>query len=113
MPEKQRTPPEGSGLTIIPAVEVKPEEVGPLSLRYVDGVPQLVISGGTVPPTGWQWVDGDGNVLAAYIATRCSHRRAGWTSPRTSPRLQAPAWPGQAARKGAADHKHPAKRCRD
>jgi hypothetical protein len=66
-PEKQ-TPPEDSGLTIIPAAEVKPEEVGTLSLRYVDGVAQLVVSGGTIVPAGLTVVDESGNPVAAYAA---------------------------------------------
>ncbi|MFF1904818.1 hypothetical protein [Kitasatospora sp. NPDC058218] len=56
------------GLTVIPAEEVNPEDVGTLSLRYVDGVPQLVVSGGTVVPAGLTVVDGTGNAVAVYNA---------------------------------------------
>ncbi|MFD4926178.1 hypothetical protein ACFWNE_33380 [Streptomyces goshikiensis] len=62
---------EASGnpeLTVIPASEVKPEDMGALSLRYVDGVPQLVVSGGTVIPAGLTVVDGAGNAVASYTA---------------------------------------------
>ncbi|MFF2964876.1 hypothetical protein ACFVT1_39785 [Streptomyces sp. NPDC057963] len=57
---------EVTDLGLIPATEVKPEDAGLLSLRYVDGVPQLVVSGGTVIPTGLTVVDASGNAVAEY-----------------------------------------------
>ncbi|MFD3788816.1 hypothetical protein [Streptomyces cyaneofuscatus] len=54
--------------TLIPATEVKPEDIGALSLRYVNGVAQLVVSGGTAIPAGLTVVDADGNDVAAYKA---------------------------------------------
>ncbi|MFE7267807.1 hypothetical protein ACFU9B_38300 [Streptomyces sp. NPDC057592] len=57
---------EVTALGLIPATEVKPEDAGLLSLRYVDGVPQLVVSGGTVIPTGLTVVDASGNAVAEY-----------------------------------------------
>ncbi|WP_406399717.1 hypothetical protein OH805_11660 [Streptomyces sp. NBC_00879] len=67
MSDEQATP-QATELPIIPAAEVNPEDVGTLSLRYVDGVPQLVVSGGTVVPTGLTVLDSSGNVVALYTA---------------------------------------------
>ncbi|MFF4104376.1 hypothetical protein [Streptomyces sp. NPDC001903] len=53
---------------LIPADQVKPEDIGTLSLRYVDGVPQLVVSSGTAIPAGLTVVDAAGNAVAAYTA---------------------------------------------
>ncbi|UQA94918.1 hypothetical protein [Streptomyces halobius] len=52
----------------IPATEVKPEDIGSLSLRYVDGVPQLVVSGGTGIPADLTVVDASGSAVATYAA---------------------------------------------
>lgn len=60
--------PESPDLSAVPVTEIKPEDIGSLSLRYVDGVPQLVVSGGTAIPAGLTVVDGAGNVVAAYAA---------------------------------------------
>ncbi|MEU9033059.1 hypothetical protein AB0D46_37285 [Streptomyces sp. NPDC048383] len=40
--------PEVTDLGLIPSSEVKPDDVGALSVRYVDGVPVLVVTGGAV-----------------------------------------------------------------
>ncbi|MFI6471418.1 hypothetical protein ACIBL5_14365 [Streptomyces sp. NPDC050516] len=63
---------------LIPTDQVNPEDIGALSLRYVDGVPQLSVSGGTVIPAGLPVVDGAGNAVAAYTAGTASklHPRA-------------------------------------
>ncbi|WP_330261803.1 hypothetical protein [Streptomyces sp. NBC_00539] len=53
-------------VTLVPVAEVKSEEVGTLSLRYVDGVPQLVVSGGKAFPANLAAVDGSGNQVATY-----------------------------------------------
>ncbi|MFB0631568.1 hypothetical protein [Streptomyces sp. AB3(2024)] len=53
----------------IPAAEVKPDDLGTLSLRYVEGVAQLVLSGGSVMPAGLTVVDGSGNAVAVYAAS--------------------------------------------
>ncbi|PYC67785.1 hypothetical protein C7C46_30030 [Streptomyces tateyamensis] len=37
-------------------------------MRYVDGVPQLVVSGGTAIPAGLTVVDRSGSTIAAYSA---------------------------------------------
>lgn len=60
--------PVGTGPNLIPASEVKPEDIGALSLHYADGVPVLVVSGGTVVPAGITIVDNEGAVVGAYIA---------------------------------------------
>ncbi|MFE7598106.1 hypothetical protein [Streptomyces sp. NPDC057494] len=67
----QFTPPTTEP-TLIPADQVKPEDVGRLSLRYVDGVAQLVVSGGTAIPGGLAVVDESGNTVAAYTAGAAS-----------------------------------------
>ncbi|MFH8574097.1 hypothetical protein [Streptomyces sp. NPDC017993] len=56
---------EKAPFEIIDVSEGKPEEVGTLSLRYVDGTPVLVISGGTVIPAGFTVVDDSGKPVAA------------------------------------------------
>ncbi|MFE9368153.1 hypothetical protein ACFYNN_36585 [Streptomyces sp. NPDC006978] len=61
-------PEQEAPFEVIDVSEVKPEDVGTLSLRYVDGAPQLVLTGGTVFPTTLQLVNGSGNVLGAYTA---------------------------------------------
>lgn len=53
---------------LIDVSEVKPEDVGTLSLRYVDGTPILVVSGGKAVPTSLMVVDGSGTTVAAYTA---------------------------------------------
>ncbi|UQX04745.1 hypothetical protein [Streptomyces sp. RerS4] len=50
------------------ASEVTPEDIGTLSLRYVAGQPQLVVSGGTLIPAALPVIDGAGNTVAAYTA---------------------------------------------
>ncbi|MGP3636871.1 hypothetical protein ACTU45_26535 [Streptomyces sp. 24-1644] len=66
--------PEGAGSSevtdvgLIPAEQVKPGELGTLSLRYVDGMAQLVVSDGVVIPAGLTVVDGAGNAVAVYTA---------------------------------------------
>ncbi|MFD3788815.1 hypothetical protein [Streptomyces cyaneofuscatus] len=65
---------QGTGDTTSPnlegviVTEVKPEDIGALSLRYVDGVAQLAVSGGTAIPAGLRVVDGSGNAVAVYTA---------------------------------------------
>lgn len=59
---------EDTDAVLIPATEVKPEDVGTLSLRYVGNVPQLVVSGGTVIPAELTVMDASGNAVAAYAA---------------------------------------------
>lgn len=58
--------PEASEVTLLPVAEVKPEDIGSLSLRYVDGVATLVVSGGTVLPAELPVLDGQGNAVASF-----------------------------------------------
>lgn len=64
--------PETTEPALIPADQVKPEGVGTLSLRYLDGVAQLVVSGGAVIPGGITVVDASGNAVAGYTARSSS-----------------------------------------
>ncbi|MVU77097.1 hypothetical protein GPX89_07530 [Nocardia sp. ET3-3] len=64
--------PEAAAVDVIPADEVKAEDVGALSLRYVNGVPSLVVSGGAVIPTALAVVDPQGTEVAAYGVTAVS-----------------------------------------
>ncbi|MFI6982646.1 hypothetical protein ACIBSV_29140 [Embleya sp. NPDC050154] len=43
--------PEGAALTPIPADQVKPEDIGILSIEYQNGEPVVIVSGGKVVPT--------------------------------------------------------------
>ncbi|MFI6041832.1 hypothetical protein ACIA8C_09370 [Nocardia sp. NPDC051321] len=67
MSDEQVTP-ENTESSEIPAteIEIKPENVAMLSLRYVDGVPTLVVSGGTVAPAAIMAVDSSGTPVALY-----------------------------------------------
>ncbi|MEV7401994.1 hypothetical protein AB0N93_16610 [Streptomyces sp. NPDC091267] len=58
--------PEASEVMLLPVAEVKPEDIGSLSLRYVDGVATLVVSGGTVLPAELPVLDGQGNAVASF-----------------------------------------------
>ncbi|AUG78880.1 hypothetical protein ACWC98_21670 [Streptomyces goshikiensis] len=60
--------PETTELALIPADQVNPEDLGTLSLRYVDGVAQLVVSGGRAIPQTIAIVDYSGAPVAAYSA---------------------------------------------
>lgn len=55
-------------VTTVPASEVKPEDVGTLSLRYVDGAPVLVITGGHLAPSAIPAVNESGDVVATFTA---------------------------------------------
>ncbi|MFF3624910.1 hypothetical protein [Streptomyces sp. NPDC002467] len=66
MANKQE-PTEVPGLTVIPAEDLKPADIGVLSVRYVDGAAQLVVSGGIALPAHLPVVDAGGAVVAAYL----------------------------------------------
>lgn len=51
---------------LIPASQVKPEDIGTLAIEYRDGQPVIVISGGTVIPAGLTAVDASENAVATY-----------------------------------------------
>ncbi|MBP0452800.1 MULTISPECIES: hypothetical protein [unclassified Kitasatospora] len=52
--------------TPVPASEVKPEEVGTLTLEYKDGQPVLTVRGGRFIPNGIPVLDASGTQLASY-----------------------------------------------
>ncbi|KMO96055.1 hypothetical protein [Streptomyces roseus] len=60
--------PEATEPTLIPADQVKPEDIGTLSIEYRDGQPVVVVSGGTALPAGLTVVDGSGDAVAVYAA---------------------------------------------
>ncbi|MGW0251966.1 hypothetical protein ACWDYH_35590 [Nocardia goodfellowii] len=68
MTESQAEP-EGTRLVTIPATEVKPQDIGSLSVRYTDGVPELVLTSGNFAPQSIPITDGAGRLLATYTAT--------------------------------------------
>ncbi|WP_406507141.1 hypothetical protein [Streptomyces sp. NBC_00212] len=55
-------------LGAIPATEIRPEDVGTLSVRYVDAVPVLTISGGAADPAALTVQDASGNPVGIYTA---------------------------------------------
>lgn len=57
----------------IPMTEIRSQEVGTFSVRYVDGTPHLVVTGGTVIPPVLTVLDGSGSVVAEYTT---SHSRS-------------------------------------
>jgi hypothetical protein len=67
MSDEQVTPANAES-SEIPAteIEIKPGDVAMLSLRYVDGVPTLVVSGGTAVPAAITAVDDSGTPVALY-----------------------------------------------
>ncbi|MFF2127102.1 hypothetical protein ACFVW1_17180 [Streptomyces olivochromogenes] len=78
--KEQQTPPEDGGLIIVTpqesgvdilqAEEVKPEDVTTLALHYRDGVPVLVGAGGNSFPSVIQLIDGSGHVIGAYTVNQ-------------------------------------------
>ncbi|MFG2147533.1 hypothetical protein ACGFRG_25615 [Streptomyces sp. NPDC048696] len=58
--------PKATEPALVPADQVKPEDMGALSLRYVDDVAQLVVSGGTAAPAAITIVDGSGSPVGIY-----------------------------------------------
>ncbi|MCX4826040.1 hypothetical protein OG883_40930 [Streptomyces sp. NBC_01142] len=68
MSDEQARTAETVPLGEIPATEVNPEDVGTLSLRYVDGVPVLVVSGGSIIPASLTVVNESGSPIAKYAA---------------------------------------------
>lgn len=65
---------------LIPAGQVKPEDIGTLSIEYRDGQPVIVVSSGTYIPAGLPVVDGSGNVVTTYTAARVSKAEPGISS---------------------------------
>ncbi|MFD3788814.1 hypothetical protein [Streptomyces cyaneofuscatus] len=59
----------------IPADQVKPEDIGTLSIEYRDGQPVIVVSGGKSIPAGLTIVDETDAPVGAYVASVESARR--------------------------------------
>ncbi|MGW8889737.1 hypothetical protein [Streptomyces sp. NPDC055749] len=55
---------------LIPADQVKPEDIGTLSIEYRDGRPVIVVNGGTAVPASLTVVDGSGHAVARYADDR-------------------------------------------
>ncbi|MFD5504653.1 hypothetical protein ACFWJS_33930 [Streptomyces sp. NPDC127061] len=68
--------PEATEPTLIPADQVKPEDIGTLSIEYRDGWAVVVASGGTYIPAGLTVVDRIGNAVAVYTATSVAAAQA-------------------------------------
>ncbi|MFE7268252.1 hypothetical protein ACFU9B_40660 [Streptomyces sp. NPDC057592] len=60
-PAPVRYTPEATGPALTPAGQVKPEDIGTLSIEYRDGQPVIVVSGGTAIPEKISVVDASGN----------------------------------------------------
>ncbi|GBQ03573.1 hypothetical protein SSP531S_50480 [Streptomyces spongiicola] len=58
--------PEATEPVLIPADQVKPEDIGTLSIEYRGGQPVVVVSGGRYVPARLTVADGAGNAVAAY-----------------------------------------------
>ncbi|MFE4336614.1 hypothetical protein ACFRQM_46935 [Streptomyces sp. NPDC056831] len=74
-PAPVKVTPEAAEPALIPASEVKPEDIGTLSLEYRDGQPVIVVSGGTMIPAGFSVVHESGKSLATYSAGPVGVRR--------------------------------------
>lgn len=67
-PDAQAADNSGVTLGMIPATQAKPE-ITILSLRYMDGLPQLVVHGQTSLPNRLDAVDASGTVVATYAVS--------------------------------------------
>ncbi|GGT07435.1 hypothetical protein P6B95_30790 [Streptomyces atratus] len=74
-PAKVQLPTEATEPVLIPASEVKPEDIATLSVEYRDGQPVLIANGGKHIPAGLTVMDGAGNAVAAYAAEALQSRR--------------------------------------
>ncbi|MFD9302229.1 hypothetical protein ACFWCB_05980 [Streptomyces sp. NPDC060048] len=61
---------------LIPASEVKPEDIGTLSIEYRDGKPVIIVNGGTAVPGDLTVLNNAGNPVASYVATPRAHTQA-------------------------------------
>ncbi|MER5539167.1 hypothetical protein [Streptomyces mirabilis] len=66
-PARVQMPSTASGP--IPEAEIKPEDIGVLSVRYVKGHPVIVVNGGSVLLAELPVVDATGNAVTTYSAT--------------------------------------------
>ncbi|MER5638435.1 hypothetical protein ABT095_15925 [Kitasatospora sp. NPDC002227] len=53
---------------LVPADQVKPEDIATLSIEYREGQPVIVVRGGRAVPATLAITGPDGNVVAAYTA---------------------------------------------
>ncbi|MFF3693813.1 hypothetical protein [Streptomyces sp. NPDC002221] len=63
------SPPPAPGAavpTLVPADQVKPEDVGTLSIEYRDGCPVIVVSGGQFVPAELRAVNASGTSVVTY-----------------------------------------------
>ncbi|MFD4857332.1 hypothetical protein [Streptomyces atratus] len=60
-PAQARITPEATAPAPIPADQVKPEDIGKLSIEYRDGQPVIVVSGGSAIPEKISVVDASGS----------------------------------------------------
>ncbi|MFD7454461.1 hypothetical protein [Kitasatospora sp. NPDC059827] len=65
-PAPAQVTPETTEPVLIPADQVKPEDIGTLSIEYRDGWPVVIVSGGTCIPAVLKVVHGAGNAVGAY-----------------------------------------------
>ncbi|MFM9700928.1 hypothetical protein [Streptomyces europaeiscabiei] len=82
-PAPFQTTPVTTEPTLIPADQVRPEDLGALSIAYRDGQPVIVVSGGTFVPGSLVLVDASGNPLAEFTAGRVSAAVQARISPST------------------------------
>ncbi|MFB7107256.1 hypothetical protein [Streptomyces hydrogenans] len=73
----EKEAPERLDLTQFSADGAKSEDMGMLSLRYVDGTPALVLSDGMLVPSEITVVDSSGSPVAMYSAGPPSTERRG------------------------------------
>ncbi|MFI5775355.1 hypothetical protein ACIA74_44680 [Streptomyces sp. NPDC051658] len=71
-PAKVQLPTEATEPVLIPASEVKPENIGTLAIEYRDGQPVLVVSDGTYIPAGLVVMNGSGQAVGFYAAGAAS-----------------------------------------
>ncbi|MER5847569.1 hypothetical protein ABT126_11020 [Streptomyces sp. NPDC002012] len=67
-PAKVQLKPETTEPVLIPADQVKPEDIGKLSIEYRDGQPVVVVSGGRVIPAALPILNQTGQRFAKYEA---------------------------------------------
>ncbi|AZQ74374.1 hypothetical protein EKH77_27005 [Streptomyces luteoverticillatus] len=69
------TDPTSAPTELVPAPDAKPEDVSALGLRYAEGRPEVLVSGGRgVLPVELTVVNGSGNTVAAYTASSAANQ---------------------------------------
>ncbi|MFE7400651.1 hypothetical protein [Streptomyces sp. NPDC057557] len=74
-PAKVQLTPEATEPPLIPADQVKPEDIGTLAIEYRDGQPVVVVSGGNTLPSGIRVESESGSTVAIYEAAPATHAR--------------------------------------